>query len=51
MPERPHILTIAAAVAVIFGAITIISGARALISPGPGVVSFVVWFNYVAGFA
>lgn len=51
MPERPRILTIAAAVAVIFGAITIISGARALIAPGPGVVPFVLWFNYVAGFA
>ena len=47
-PSAPRI---AAAVAVIFGAITIISGARALISPGPGVVQFVLWFTYVAGFA
>lgn len=51
MPERPRILTVAAAVAVVFGAITVISGARALITPGPSVVPFVVWFNYVAGFA
>lgn len=51
MPERPRILTVAAAVAVIFGAITVVSGARALTTPGPGVVPFVLWFNYVAGFA
>jgi hypothetical protein len=51
MPERLRILSMAAAVAVIFGAVTIISGARALITPGHGMVPFVVWFNYVAGFA
>lgn len=51
MPERPHILTVTAVVAVIFGALTIISGSRALLSPGAGVVPFVLWFNFIAGFA
>ncbi|MCA0425676.1 MAG: hypothetical protein LCH61_20605 [Proteobacteria bacterium] len=52
MPARPHTLTIAAAVAVIFGLLTVVSGGRALfggVDMG-AVVSFVLWFNFVAGF-
>lgn len=51
MSDRPRILTAAAIIAVLFGTLTIISGGRALISPGAGVVPFVLWFNYIAGFA
>ncbi|MCC7320781.1 MAG: hypothetical protein IT542_07365 [Rubellimicrobium sp.] len=52
-PTRTRIITIAAAVAVVFGILTIVSGARALFGPGdPGAaVPFVLWFNFVAGFA
>ena len=51
--RRSRALTIAAAVAVIFGLLTIVSGARALfggVDMG-AVVPFVLWFNFVAGFA
>lgn len=53
MPASPRILTIAAAVAVIFGLLTLVSGGRALfggVDMG-AVVPFVLWFNFVAGFA
>ena len=53
MPARPRSLTIAAAVAVVFGLLTIVSGGRALfggVDMG-AVVPFVLWFNFVAGFA
>lgn len=53
MTERPRTLSIAVAVAVIFGLLTIVSGARALfggVDMG-AVVPFVLWFNFVAGFA
>lgn len=50
MPERTRALTISAIVAFVFGVFTIISGGRALVSPGAGVVPFVLWFNYAAGF-
>lgn len=43
-------MTISAIVAILFGVFTIISGGRALVSPGAGVVPFVLWFNYVSGF-
>lgn len=46
-------MNIAAAVAVIFGLLTVISGGRALfggVEMG-AVVPFVLWFNFVAGFA
>ena len=51
--RRSRALTIAAAVALIFGLLTIVSGARALfggVDMG-AVVPFVLWFNFVAGFA
>lgn len=51
--RRSRALTIAAAVVVIFGLLTIVSGARALfggVDMG-AVVPFVLWFNFVAGFA
>ncbi len=53
MPARPRSLTIAAAVAVVFGLLTIVSGGRALfggVDMG-AVVPFVLWFNFSAGFA
>jgi len=49
---RPRSLAIAAAVAVIFGLLTVVSGGRALfggVDMG-AVVPFVLWFNFVAGF-
>ncbi len=48
---RPRILTLAAVVAMAFGILTVASGTRALMAPGPGVVPFVLWFNFAAGFA
>lgn len=51
MSERPRILTVAAIIAVLFGILTLISGGRALMAPGAGVVPFVLWFNWIAGFA
>jgi len=51
--RRSRALTIAAAVAAIFGLLTIVSGGRALfggVDMG-AVVPFVLWFNFVAGFA
>ena len=53
MPARSRPLTIAAAIAVIFGLLTIVSGGRALfgnVDMG-AVVPFVLWFNFTAGFA
>lgn len=50
---RSRVLTIAAAVAVIFGLLTIVSGGRALfggVDMG-AVVPFVLLFNFAAGFA
>ena len=51
--RRSRPMTIAAAVAVIFGLLTIVSGGRALfggVDMG-AVVPFVLWFNFLAGFA
>ena len=53
MTRRPRSQTVAAAVAVIFRLLTIVSGGRALfggVDMG-AVVPFVLWFNFVAGFA
>ena len=53
MPARPRSLLVAAVVAVVFGLLTILSGARALfggVDMG-AVVPFVLWFNFLAGFA
>ena len=53
MDARPRTLSIAAAVAVIFGLLTIVSGGRALFGSADmgAVVPFVLWFNFLAGFA
>ncbi len=53
MPARTLSLTVAAGVAVVFGLLTIMSGGRALfggVDMG-AVAPFVLWFNFVAGFA
>ncbi|WP_417809150.1 hypothetical protein [Thioclava sp.] len=53
MRTRPRSITIAAIVAVLFGAVTIVSGGRALfggVDMG-AVAPFVLWFNFLAGFA
>lgn len=53
MTQRPLSLSILAVLAVIFGALTIFSGGRALfggVDMGR-VVPFVLWFNFLAGFA
>lgn len=53
----PRTLRIAAAVAVVFGTLTVFSGARALFGPMEAraalgqVVPWVLWFNFLAGFA
>ena len=55
--SRPVRIIAAAAVAVVFGAITIVSGGSVVLFDGPAraaagdYVPFVVWFNFVAGFA
>lgn len=53
MTNRPLSLTIAAAVAVIFGVLTLVSGGRALFGGADmgAVVPYVLWFNFLAGFA
>ncbi|RQP11286.1 MAG: hypothetical protein EAS51_06490, partial [Microbacteriaceae bacterium] len=51
--SRSRTLTIAAIVAAIFGLLTVVSGGRTLfggVDMG-AVVPFVLWFNFVAGFA
>ena len=57
MMTRPWWVSIAAGVAVIFGAITLFSGSSVLFVDGPAraaagdYVPFVLWFNFLAGFA
>jgi len=55
MPARHRslALAIAAAIAVIFGLLTVVSGGRALFGSVDmgAVVPFVLWFNFIAGFA
>lgn len=53
MTARPLSLTIAASVAIVFGALTIVAGGRALFGGADmgAVVPFVLWFNFCAGFA
>lgn len=53
MTTRPLSLTIAATVAIVFGALTIVAGGRALFGGADmgAVVPFVLWFNFCAGFA
>lgn len=53
MPTRPRSLTVVAIIAIALGLLTIVSGARALfggVDMG-AVVPFVLWFNFLAGFA
>jgi hypothetical protein len=57
MAIRNKSLTIAASVALIFGALTVFSGGRALFGGADAeaavgnAVAFVLWFNFLAGFA
>jgi hypothetical protein len=53
MTTRPLAYSIIAGVAVVFGLASIISGGRALFGEADmgAVVPFVLWFNFVAGFA
>ncbi len=53
MAGRPLALTLAAAIAVVFGALTIFAGGRALFGGADmgAVVPYVLWFNFLAGFA
>ena len=53
MPARTRLVRTAAIVAVIFGLLTILSGGRALFGGADmgAVVPFVLWFNFLAGFA
>lgn len=50
---RPLSIAIAAIVAAVFGVLTIVSGGRALFGGADmgAVVPFVLWFNFLAGFA
>lgn len=52
-PSTPLSLRIAGAVAMVFGAVTVLAGGLALFgTPDMGdVVPFVLWFNFLAGFA
>lgn len=53
MTARPLSHSIAAGVAVVFGLATVVSGGRALFGGADmgATVPFVLWFNFVAGFA
>ncbi|GAA4135280.1 hypothetical protein ACFFTN_26610 [Aminobacter aganoensis] len=53
MTARHLSVSIAAGVAVAFGLATVLSGGRALFGDVDmgAVVSFVLWFNFLAGFA
>ena len=53
MTARPLFHSVASGVAVVFGLATVISGGRALFGAVDmgAVVPFVLWFNFVAGFA
>jgi hypothetical protein len=53
MPTRTRSLTVVAILAIAFGLLTIVSGGRALFGDADmgAVVPFVLWFNFLAGFA
>lgn len=53
MPTRTRSLTVAAIIAIAFGLLTLVSGGRALFGGADmgAVVPFVLWFNFMAGFA
>ncbi len=54
--DRPMMITVLAIIAVAFGALTLFSGGRnlfdeATIAEAGNTISFVLWFNFLAGFA
>ena len=54
--ERPMMITVLAIIAVAFGALTLFSGGRnlfdeAVIAEAGNTIGFVLWFNFLAGFA
>jgi hypothetical protein len=53
MRSRTRSLTVVAILAIAFGLLTIVSGGRALFGGADmgAVVPFVLWFNFLAGFA
>lgn len=53
MPARRPAQRVAAAVAVVFGLLTVLAGGRALFGGADmgAVVPFVLWFNFLAGLA
>jgi len=56
-PKSPMHLKVLAAVALVFGALTVVSGGTAIFGPATAtdvlgnLVPFVLWFNFLAGFA
>jgi len=55
-PSRPTHILIAAIIAILFGGLTIFSGGSVIFLSEPAraagnVVPFIVWFNFLAGFA
>ena len=57
MPQTPRWIAVLALVAILFGVVTIVVGGRTLFggvearAAAGSIVSFVLWFNFVAGFA
>ncbi len=54
--ERPMMITVLAVIAVAFGALTLFSGGQnlfdtAVIAEAGSTIGFVLWFNFLAGFA
>ncbi|PCH74697.1 MAG: hypothetical protein COC12_03545 [Rhodobacteraceae bacterium] len=55
--QKPKWLLVLAAIAIVFGAMTVFSGGRVLFGPreaqaaAGNYVPYVVWFNFLAGFA
>ena len=54
--KRPMVITVFAILAVAFGALTLFSGGRnlfdeAVIAEAGNTIGFVLWFNFLAGFA
>ncbi len=55
-PKRPMMITVLAVIAVAFGALTLFSGGQnlfseAVIAEAGNTIPFVLWFNFLAGFA
>ena len=54
--RRPVVISVMAVIAALFGALTLFSGGRNLFDPAViatagNTISFVLWFNFLAGFA